>query len=203
MAETYFTAKPGSAHEDRHFNFVYADKELHFETDAGVFSKQHVDPGSELLCRTLPDTLSGPVLDMGCGWGAMSVMIAAAHAGVQITMTDVNERALALAERNMRLNGFSAEAMLSDGFAEVKGMFSCIVMNPPIRAGKTVIFGMFEDAKSHLLPGGSLFLVIRKKQGAESALRFLQGIYETARVIEKSGGYWIIQCMNGEEQDNV
>ena len=50
-----------------------------FETDAGVFSKQHIDPGSELLCKSLPDELSGRVLDMGCGWGAITVMTLAAH----------------------------------------------------------------------------------------------------------------------------
>ena len=96
MPDYYYTARPESAHEERRFRAVFGGRTLAFETDAGVFSKQHIDPGSELLCKALPDGLTGRVLDMGCGWGAMTVMTLAAHPDVQMTMADVNERALAL-----------------------------------------------------------------------------------------------------------
>jgi len=194
MPDHYFTAQPESAHEERHFNAVFAGRTLAFETDAGVFSKQHIDPGSELLCRALPDSLSGEVLDMGCGWGAMTVMTLAAHPDVSMTMADINERALALAQRNVHRNGMRAAAVLSDGFDSVEGLFQAIITNPPIRAGKAVIYKMFEDAKAHLLPGGALYLVIRKQQGAPSALRFLKELYASAEVIRRDGGYWIIEC---------
>ena len=194
MPDHYYTAAPASAHEERHFDVAFTGKMLRFETDAGVFSKQHVDPGSLLLCRSLPDDLSGDVLDMGCGWGAMTVLTLAAHPDVRMTMADVNERALALAEGNVRANGMQATALLSDGFSRVEGLFDAVITNPPIRAGKAVIYGMFEDARAHLKPGGRLFLVIRKQQGAPSALKFLQSVYAQAQVIERDGGYWIIAC---------
>ena len=73
MPEYYYTHTPNSEHEERHFTSVFMGKTLAFETDAGVFSKQHIDPGSEILCKSLPE-LHGRVLDMGCGWGAMTVM---------------------------------------------------------------------------------------------------------------------------------
>ena len=66
-----------------------------------------------------------------------------------------------------------------------------------IWAGKAVIYRMFEDAKAHLAEGGRLFLVIRKQQGAPSALKYLSTLFVSAEVIEKSGGYWVIRCMNG------
>lgn len=194
MPEHYFTASPESAHEERRFCVEFAGKTLHFETDAGVFSKQRVDPGSLLLCESLPDGLSGGVLDMGCGWGAMSVLTMAAHPQVKMTMADVNERALALAARNVRLNGMQARAILSDGFAAVEGRFDAIIMNPPIRAGKAVVYGMFRDALAHAAPGGRVYVVVRKQQGAPSALRFLQTLYARAGVIARDGGYWIIEC---------
>ena len=194
MPEHYYTTAPTSGHEERHFEVAFAGKTLRFETDAGVFSKQHVDPGSLLLCKSLPEDLSGDVLDMGCGWGAMTVLTLAAHPDARVTMADVNERALALAEANVRANGMAARAVLSDGFAEIEGQFDAVITNPPIRAGKAVIYGMFEDARAHLRPGGRLFLVIRKQQGAPSALKFLQSLYADARVIERDGGYWIIAC---------
>lgn len=194
MPEYYYTSAPTSAHEERHFSTVFAGKTIAFETDAGVFSKQHIDPGSELLCRSLPEDLSGSVLDMGCGWGAMTVMTLCRCKNVQVTMADVNERALSLAVRNVEKNHMVARAILSDGFERIEGLYDAVITNPPIRAGKAVIYKMFEDAKAHLVPGGALYLVIRKQQGAPSALKFLKELYARAEVIERDGGYWIIRC---------
>lgn len=194
MTEHYYTSAPTSEHEERHFNHVFAGRVLRFQTDAGVFSKQHIDPGSELLCSALPDTLSGRVLDMGCGWGAMTILTLAKCPKCEITMADVNERALSLARENLAANRMQAKAILSDGFEKVEGEFDAVITNPPIRAGKAVIYKMFEDAKAHLTPGGVLYLVIRKQQGAPSALKFLRELYAKAEVIERGGGYWIIAC---------
>ena len=195
MAEHYYTNTPTSEHEERSVRAVFAGKVLAFDTDAGVFSKQHVDPGSELLCKSLPEDISGRVLDMGCGWGAMTVMTLARFPKAEVTMADVNERALALAVSNVAKNRMQARAVLSDGFEKIEGEFDAVITNPPIRAGKAVIYKMFEDAKAHLVPGGRLFLVIRKQQGAPSALKFLKELYGRAEVIERDGGYWIIECV--------
>ena len=131
---------------------------------------------------------------MGCGWGAMTVMTLARFPQVNVTMADVNERALALAVSNVEKNRMQAKAVLSDGFDRIEGMFDAVITNPPIRAGKAVIYRMFEDAKAHLKPGGMLVLVIRKQQGAPSALKFLKTLYARAEVIARDGGYWIIRC---------
>ena len=194
MPEHYYTSTPTSAHEARSFRAVFAGRVLAFDTDAGVFSKQHVDPGSELLCGALPDDLSGDVLDMGCGWGAMTVLTLARFPKLNITMADVNERALSLAVANVEKNHMQARAVLSDGFERIEGVFDAVITNPPIRAGKAVIYKMFEDAKAHLKPGGMLVLVIRKQQGAPSALKFLKELYKNAEVIRRDGGYWVIRC---------
>ena len=197
MADHYYTAAPSSEHEERSFRAVFAGRVLAFDTDAGVFSKQHVDPGSELLCKALPDTLGERVLDMGCGWGAMTIMTLARFPKCEVTMADVNERALGLAVSNVKKNFMTAEAVLSDGFEKITGEYDVVITNPPIRAGKAVIYKMFEDAKAHLVPGGALYLVIRKQQGAPSALKFLKELYGKAEVIERDGGYWIIECVKG------
>ena len=194
MTEHYYTSAPTSEHEERHFNHVFAGRVLRFQTDAGVFSKQHIDPGSELLCKALPADLSGRVLDMGCGWGAMTILTLTKCPGCEITMADVNERALELAKENVAANRMQAKALISDGFASIEGEFEAVITNPPIRAGKAVIYKMFEDAKAQLVTGGVLYLVIRKQQGAPSALKFLKELYRKAEVIERDGGYWIIAC---------
>ena len=81
-----------------------------------------------------------------------------------------------------------------DGFANIEGEFDAVITNPPIRAGKAVIYQMFADAKAHLADGGILVLVIRKQQGAPSALKYLKELYAEAETIERDGGYWVIAC---------
>ena len=197
MAEHYYTQNPESAHEYRRFTVEAFGRQLEFETDAGVFSKEHIDPGSRLLCDSLPEEMDGRVLDMGAGWGAMSVLILAGHPGLELTMAEINERALDLARANLKRNGMSGQAIVSDGFSAVEGMFENIVTNPPIRAGKAVIYGMFRDAKEHLVPGGCLYLVIRRQQGAESAGKYLKELYGDVEVVRKKSGYVVYRCRKG------
>ena len=127
--------------------------------------------------------------------GAAGIAVAKANKAARVTMVDVNRRALGLCQENCTRNGVTAEVIESDGMAEVLGRkFDAIVTNPPIRAGKQVIYKMFADAAASLHEGGALYLVIRKQQGAPSALKFLKELYGKAEVIERDGGYWIIAC---------
>ena len=194
MSEHYFSQAPQSRHEQRTFEVPYAGRTLRFCTDAGVFSKQHVDPGSLLLCRSLPEAMRGAALDMGCGWGAMSVLTLAANPALSMTCCDVNQRALALCEENLRQNGMQARVLCSDGWAQIEGRFDIVLTNPPIRAGKAVVYGILGGAKEHLAPGGAIYAVIRKQQGAPSALAFLRETYPSAEVIARGGGYWILRA---------
>ena len=72
--------------------------------------------------------------------------------------------------------------------------YDSIVVNPPIRAGKIVINQMFSGAKQYLIDGGSLYVVIRRKQGAESALKYIETVFENVSVLHKEKGYWIIKA---------
>ena len=133
-------------------------------------------------------------MDLGCGWGAVGVALKAITPELSVVMTDINSRAVALAERNLALNGLKAEVVQGDGFASVEGGFDAIITNPPIRAGKAVIYGLFDEASKRLNPGGQLFIVIRKQQGAPSALEHLRQRFNRAEVIDRSGGYRVIAC---------
>lgn len=172
-----------------------------FWTDAGVFSRDALDKGTRTLLTALPEVLEGPVLDLGCGWGAMGVIIAATSPNARVTMADINPRAVALARRNADANHVRAEVLVSDGFAHITGRYRLIVCNPPIRAGKAAIYGLFRDCAAHLEATGALMIVIRKQQGAESALKYLGTLFGQVDVIEKSGGYWVIRSWGGQNHD--
>ena len=72
--------------------------------------------------------------------------------------------------------------------------FDTITLNPPIRAGKKVTYAMYAGAVDHLVEGGSLIIVIRKAQGAESAKTYLESIFSNVRILNKKKGFWIIQA---------
>ena len=195
MSEHYYTKNPSSEHHERQVRAEIFGMEFTFTTDSGVFSKDGVDPGTRALIEALPE-LTGRVLDLGCGWGAAGLPVAKKNPGCTVMMTDINERAAALAKQNARANGVAnIEIVTGDGFESVTGEFSAVITNPPIRAGKQKIYSMFAEAHERLLPGGALYIVIRKQQGAPSALKYLSEIYASAEVIDRSGGYWVIKAV--------
>lgn len=192
MNDHYYTVNPNSAHDLRRVKFTVLDNELMFDTDAGVFSRDGLDEGSRILMEALPD-LFGRVLDLGCGWGAVGVSIKKKWPEIDLVMTDVNQRAADLSTKNLALNGVSATVLQGDGFENVTGTFDFVITNPPIRAGKQAIYAMFADARDRLHDGGKLYIVIRKQQGAPSALKYLREIFAEAEVVDREAGFWVIE----------
>ena len=203
--DQYYTADPTSESKPVPCAFPYRGYGLNFMTDAGVFSKGELDAGSRLLLDALP-AFTGEVLDIGCGWGAIGVAVARANREARVVMADVNHRALGLAKDNCARNGVTAEVIESDGMAEVLGRkFDAIVTNPPIRAGKQVIYKMFADAAVSLKEGGALYLVIRKQQGAESCVKYLKTLFNEVEKLDKSGGFWVLKASEpkGDTENEV
>ena len=194
MTEHYYSENPVTAHDER--EVIYQTLGLRFTclTDAGVFSRDGLDMGTRILLEALPE-LHGRILDLGCGWGPVGVALGKKYSDAQLVLTDVNSRAAELAARNLAANGVTNAAVVQgDGFAAVEGDFDAIVLNPPIRTGKTVIYAMFAEAAAHLKPDGALFIVIRKQQGAESAQKYLRSIYGDVERIAREKGYWVLRC---------
>ncbi|MBR4617834.1 MAG: class I SAM-dependent methyltransferase [Bacilli bacterium] len=165
-----------------------------FYTDNGVFSKTGVDFGSRLLLENIPlDSLGDSILDVGCGYGVFGVVLNKVL-DVKVTMCDVNRRALHLTQMNIDANSCSnCEVIESNCYQNIVGKFSTIVTNPPIRAGKKVVYEILEKAKDYLLPGGMLLFVVRKEQGAKSIISDMKQIYNV-EVLERKKGFFIIKC---------
>ena len=201
MNDHYFSASPTSEHRYAEAEYVYRGETLRFLTDAGVFSRGEVDFGTDVLLRALPEEMAGRVLDLGCGWGAVGASVGKKYPACRIVMSDVNERALALAAKNAAANGVQAETAQSDGLEQVEGPFDYILTNPPIRAGKQVIYRLFAESAQKLSPEGALYIVIRKQQGAESAVKYLKTIFQQVDTVDKSGGFWVICCREGKQNE--
>ena len=193
MTQHYFTSNPQSAHDERAIQVELAGVRADYARTRACFPATVLDFGSRLLIETVHPLLHGRVLDIGCGWGAIGVLLARLRPDAQITMADINERAVALAARNARQNGVSAETLVSDGYENIAPSFDAIVTNPPIRAGKQTVYRILDEAKTRLAPGGRLFLVIRKERGAPSAQTHLQGVSTAAwncSRAKRDTGFW-------------
>ena len=117
-----------------------------------------------MLIRNLPP-LHGKILDLGCGYGPIGISLAKLNPDSQITMVDINQRAVELSNQNILQNNVqNAIAYQSNGFEKVDGLFNAIVSNPPIRAGKKIIYPLFERSIDFLDKEGALYLVIQKNR---------------------------------------
>lgn len=166
---------------------------LTFNSDNGVFCKDKLDFGTRLLLENIAwENVTGPILDVGCGYGPIGI-IANKMTGYDITMCDVNRRALHLAEMNCKDNKVVANIIESNCYENISGTFGTIITNPPIRAGKKIVYEILFKAKDHLADNGLLYLVIHKDQGAKSLLKDLEKEY-AVEVVEKEKGFFVIKC---------
>ena len=193
----YFDSNPAIESNVREINFSIYGHSYAYYTDNGVFSKSRIDEGSYIFLKVLiPLRLSGRILDLGCGYGPIGLTLAQTSSEARVDLADINSRALALASRSSeRLNLNSRVTFLhSDIFEKIEGPYDSIVVNPPIRAGKIVTYRMYLESKQYLIDGGSLYVVIRRKQGAESAFKYIETVFENVSVLHKEKGYWIIKA---------
>jgi 16S rRNA (guanine1207-N2)-methyltransferase len=173
--------------------FVLGHKFI-FSTDNGVFSKDGLDFGSRLLLESIPlEEVGGKVLDMGCGYGVFGIIINKLTS-CHVDMVDVNLRAIHLTEINIKKNHCSdIDVFESNTYENIHSKYTSIITNPPIRAGKKIVYDILMNAKDYLEEDGRLFLVIRKEQGAKSLIVDLEKIY-TVRILERKKGFYILEC---------
>ena len=199
----YYDENPEVESKEALFTYSYDNHDLELVTDAGVFSKGKIDFGSDLLVKTFLKTYPpGPtknIIDVGCGYGPIGLMIAKVSPHHEVTMVDVNQRALNLSRKNKKRNRIeNVEVKESDGLSQVEdNTYDFVLTNPPIRAGKEVVHRILEDAYVKLKLDGELFVVIQKKQGMPSAKKKMQDKFDNVEVLEKSKGYYILRSVKG------
>lgn len=199
MSDHYYTEKPEVKEKLSTWETELNDTSFTFTTSTGVFSKSEVDFGSRLLIETIkkPD-IQAPILDLGCGYGPIGLSLAKKYPKTLIKMVDINERAIKLSKMNANQNEVdNVDVQQSDGYEglDENEKYSLIVTNPPIRKGKKFIYSIFEKSKKHLQKNGELWIVIQKKQGAASTLKFLEEHFEKVTIEERKKGYFIIRAI--------
>ena len=186
----YFTAEPASDDERRRIPVRLADRDVEVETAGGIFSPGHIDLGTQVLLRHLPDAPAGEVLDLGCGWGPLALTAALSTADARVTAVDVNRRALDLAARNAaRLGVADRVRAVPPEDVDPALRFDAIWSNPPIRIGKDALHTLLATWLPRLVPGAEAWLVVQRNLGADSLARWIgeQGWGEIEKVASAKG----------------
>ncbi|EAM8889791.1 16S rRNA (guanine(1207)-N(2))-methyltransferase RsmC [Salmonella enterica] len=136
---------------------------LTIKTLPGVFSRDGLDVGSQLLLSTLTPHTKGKVLDVGCGAGVLSAALASHSPKVCLTLCDVSAPAVEASRATLAANGLEGEVFASNVFSEVKGRFDMIISNPPFHDGMQTSLDaaqtLIRGAVRHLNSGGELRIV--------------------------------------------
>ena len=198
----YFDNVEELGHQDITLEFSLLGETYHLKSDRGVFSKRGLDDGTRILLETIANlSLGRKILDLGCGVGPIGLILAHLDPNKFITLADVNIRALELSKKNADILGVSSQVEIvnSDVYLNINSIYDTIISNPPIRAGKKVTYKIYDEAGEHLTKDGSLIIVIRVKQGAQSVKEHLLSLFNKVEVLEKKKGYLVIQASDKKE----
>jgi 16S rRNA G1207 methylase RsmC len=126
-----------------------------------VFSTQRIDEGTLLLLDHLPESSPTSILDMGCGYGALGLPIAAKFPEAKMDMVDRDLLAAAWSQKNAAENSIkNVNAFGSLGFRDVHGKYDWILCNVPARIGEPFIKNLIHLGCARLNPGGELRVVV-------------------------------------------
>ncbi|PWG63641.1 class I SAM-dependent methyltransferase [Bifidobacterium callitrichidarum] len=190
MAEQYFAADPASKDVRRTLNVTLRGRETAVQVSNGVFSASRVDLGTSVLLKHAPEPpAEGDFLDLGCGWGPITLSLAFESPEARVWAVDVNERALDLTHANAQSNGCmnvhtvqvdesSTPLPATDQPQFCEGVpddlaFDVIWSNPPIRIGKEALHTLLMAWLPRLKPNGAAYLVVQKNLGSDSLIPWL------------------------------
>jgi len=192
----YYTDNKDLASKKKDFTYYFDNEVFRFTTDIGTFSKDNVDFGSYLLIKNVyKRDLGKEVLDLGCGWGPVGIILKRFNPSLNLSLVDVNSRAILLAKENASNNKTDLNTYLCDDILSLNKDFDAVILNPPIRAGKKVIYELYSKSQRVLKENGSLYIVIQRKQGADSSITELKTHFKNVSVLDKDSGYYVIQAI--------
>lgn len=193
----YFSPDPKTPHDIKNVRLEAQGVSLDLLTDASLFSRSRIDPGTRLLIKSMRFPKEGYVLDLGCGYGPIALAIAKLRPDLHVYGSDVNQRAVEMARQNAQKNGIANATFLAGSGVEPlpEIALAAVYTNPPYRAGKAVVYGLVDEAAKRLAAGGHLTCVGRTKQGIKSLKAHLEEVFDEVVELAKEGGYRVLEAI--------
>ncbi|MBO7426383.1 MAG: methyltransferase [Clostridia bacterium] len=200
----YYDSDPTTESNRRIITYRQYGINFEFVTDTDVFSKSQVDFGTDLMISSAirdlkeRDAKVWSILDLGCGYGVVGIVMKKVFKGAEVTCVDKNKRAVGLAKENGKNNGVPLKACLESDCLSAIGddeKFDLILTNPPVRAGKDTVFSFYEQSYEHLNEGGSIYVVLQRKQGAPSTEKKLTELFGNCETCDIKAGYRVMRSI--------
>lgn len=173
-SQHYFSASPEGPFTRRRVEVTLDGRPVAVNTAGGIFSPEGVDKGTAVLLKHAPDpAATGNLLDIGCGWGPIALVLAMRSPEATVWAVDVNERSRTLCAENAAALGLSNVRVMAPEDVPSDLHFDTIWSNPPIRVGKQALHDLLEHWLPRLQPGGEAWLVVQKNLGADSLLGWI------------------------------
>ena len=185
----YFDEEPTTESAPRDVSLLLPDMNLTLRTDRGVFGYDRIDAGTKLLLLKAPTpSARGDLLDLGCGTGAIALVMARRAPEATVWAVDVNERARELCRVNAEVNGVGNVHVCAPEEVPESVRLATIWSNPAIRIGKLALHEMLSKWFGRLADDGAAVMVVHKHLGGDSLQAWLtaQG-YPTSRLASASG----------------
>lgn len=186
-SDHYFSQEPKSDYQPKQIELNVAGEVFQVTTASGTFSPLRLDVGTSVLLDHLElAPQDGNILDLGCGWGPISLNLAKNSPKAKIWAVDVNSRSLELTDLNAKTLGITNIQTETPDDVPADVRFSGIWSNPPIRVGKKELHALLLNWLPRLEKNGSAYLVVQKNLGSDSLQKWLTealtGGYEVSRL---------------------
>ena len=191
-ADHYFSAEPAAPAQRAEIEFTVAGEDYRLTVASGVFSAGRLDPGTAVLLRKadLPGPAdTGVFLDLGCGYGPITGVLAHEAPRATVYAIDVNSRARELTVENAAALGIADRVRVAAP-DEVPDdvVFDQIWSNPPTHVGKAELHAMLDRWLARLATDGVAWLVINKHLGGDSLHTWLvERGFDVERVASQKG----------------
>lgn len=173
-SEHYFSKDPQSESKSRLITVNLAGVETTIITTSGTFSASRIDPGTSILINEIDlAPRHGNILDLGCGWGPISIALARHAPEATVWALDVNQRSLDTLKQNANRLGIPNIRSVTEEEIPSDLQFSAIWSNPPIRIGKQALHDLLLAWLPRLAEGGECYLVVQKNLGSDSLQKWL------------------------------
>jgi HemK-like putative methylase len=192
MSEHYYTEKPLSKEDITKIKIRLKHDSFELLSAAGLFSKDELDKATQLLIERA-EIKGKKILDIGCGYGVIGIALLRDNLELNVTFSDINERAIKITKKNLDLHKLKAEVIKSNLFENIEEKYDHILSNPPYAAGRDVCFKLIEDAHNHLNEEGTLQIVARHNKGGKMFSKKIEEVFGNSKDVAKQSGFRIYQ----------
>jgi 16S rRNA (guanine1207-N2)-methyltransferase len=198
--EHYFSEQQESQEKLIKLSCKLLGNSLEFNTISGVFSKKKIDLGTKVLIDNIKISTNDTVLDFGCGIGVVGIAIKKDFPTTNVFLTDINTRAVKIANMNCKLNNTSCTILQGNMYEAIpkKIKFNAIISNLPQHAGRKVCFNIIEQSKQFLKPKGTLQVVARHQKGGKMIERKMNELFQNIEVLGKQSGYRVYSSTHNQ-----